>query len=192
MTVEAAEESSQGTTNTGVKIDADMLTIFMMMVMLLGLIMMWEGIKWIFWELMLEWTPGSRSRKLRRLEKLREATTKAIQEEIAKIEAVERPIPTTTMTSSSARTCRDAPRDHSSATGGQMHMGESSSSTDGPTTEIEALLWRRATAMSSPPRPTMREASSPALSTPTADGQEEVGDQEYLRVCVDTASLMRL
>ncbi|CAE7329376.1 TY5A, partial [Symbiodinium sp. KB8] len=55
------------TTNTGVKIDADMLTIFMMMVMLLGLIMMWEGIKW-------------------RLEKLREATTKAIQEEIAKIE----------------------------------------------------------------------------------------------------------
>ena len=191
MTVEASENPSQSTTNTGVKIDADMLTVFMMMVMLLGLIMMWEGIKWIFWELMLEWTPGSRSRKLRRLEKLREATAKAIQEEIAKIEAVERPTSTSTTTSSSARAHREAPEDYSSATRGPSRLGESSSSMDGPTTEIEALLRRRATAMSSPPRPTMREATSPALSTPTAEGQEEVGDQEYLRVCVDVASLMR-
>ena len=98
MTVEASSTETEGS----VKVDADMLTIFMALVMLLGLVMIWEGCKWLFWEVMLEWAPGSRSRKLRRLEKLREATAKAIHEELTRMDSTI--LTTTSMPTATSRT----------------------------------------------------------------------------------------
>ncbi|OLP94859.1 hypothetical protein AK812_SmicGene23091 [Symbiodinium microadriaticum] len=88
MTVEASSTEAENS----VKVDSDMLTIFMALVMLLGLVMIWEGCKWLFWEVVLEWAPGSRSRKLRRLEKLREATAKAIHEKLSRMDSTDKVI----------------------------------------------------------------------------------------------------
>ena len=41
-----------------------------------------EGLKWLVMEINYQWTPGASRRRLRRLERLREATTRAIQEEL--------------------------------------------------------------------------------------------------------------
>ena len=66
----------------GVRLDYDLLTVAMVFVMILGLVMVWEGLKWLVMEINYQWTPGSSRRRLRRLERLREATTLAIQEEL--------------------------------------------------------------------------------------------------------------
>ena len=236
MTVEASSTEPE----SGVKVDADMLTVFMALVMLLGLIMIWEGCKWLFWEVMLEWAPGSRSRKLRRLEKLREATAKAIHEELTRMDSTTlttRSRPTATSratTEGQGRTARSRTMEQASQGLPDSDVPQSSSSTTAMPTEVEQLLRKRAPAMSASPRlqtdadqPMRRRAPAmstsprlpteaedllrrraPAMSSPPRlhDGAEESSDMwilmseennedegggEYLRVCTDTASLMR-
>ena len=235
MTVEASSTEPE----SSVKVDADMLTVFMALVMLLGLIMIWEGCKWLFWEVMLEWAPGSRSRKLRRLEKLREATAKAIHEELTRMDSstlTTRSRSAATSQSTTERQGRTARRTMEQTLQGvpDSDVQQSSSSTTTMPTEVEQLLRKRAPAMSASPRlqtdadqPTRRRAPAmstsprlpteaedslrrraPAMSSPPRlhDGAEESSDMwilmseennedegggEYLRVCTDTASLMR-
>ena len=56
--------------SSGVSLDSDMMSAAMMLVMILGMVMVWEGLKWLVMEINYEWTPGASRRRLRRLEKL--------------------------------------------------------------------------------------------------------------------------
>ncbi|CAE7035334.1 unnamed protein product [Symbiodinium sp. CCMP2592] len=68
-----------------ISIDWDMAGIFMVLLMVLGSLVIWEGLKWIVAELSQEWLPGASQRKLRKLRKLRDATTLAIERELERM-----------------------------------------------------------------------------------------------------------
>ena len=63
-------EASSGEPSSGVSLGSDMMGAAMMLVMILGMVMVWEGLKWLVMEINYEWTPGASRRRLRRLEKL--------------------------------------------------------------------------------------------------------------------------
>ena len=77
--VEDAEEMGKG---KGMELDGDLASMFFILVLIAGVLATWELLKWLGYELVLTWTPGAKERKLRRLKKLKEATSAAIQEEI--------------------------------------------------------------------------------------------------------------
>ena len=54
--------------------------------MVLGVLMIWEGVRWLLIEVINEWTPGSQQRKLRRLRRLQQATTEAIERELERLQ----------------------------------------------------------------------------------------------------------
>ncbi|CAE7814357.1 unnamed protein product [Symbiodinium microadriaticum] len=93
MTVEATPTNHR---SGSLELDSNMLNVMMTLLMLLGFLMVYEGLKWLVLETYREWTPGARERKIRRLEKLRDATSRAIQQELQRRE------PTATSTSSRA------------------------------------------------------------------------------------------
>ena len=72
-----------------IEVDRGLLEIFMTTLMVLGAVVLWEVVKWLSIEFYREYTPGASARKLRRLKKLRDATTKAIDHELARLEASE-------------------------------------------------------------------------------------------------------
>ena len=68
---------------SGVSVDYGLVTSVILWLLVLGCLVFWEGIKWLIWVIYDRASPGARSRRLRRLQKLRDATTEAIQREIA-------------------------------------------------------------------------------------------------------------
>ncbi|CAE7227151.1 unnamed protein product, partial [Symbiodinium sp. CCMP2456] len=70
----------------GIQFDWDMAGMLMVLLMLLGALMVWEGIRWSILELYHEWMPGASKRKLKRLKKLQEATTRAIERELQRLQ----------------------------------------------------------------------------------------------------------
>ncbi|CAE7275253.1 unnamed protein product [Symbiodinium sp. CCMP2592] len=80
LTVEARDPVS-----VPMQVDADLLGISMVLLMILGGLVIWEGLKWIVAELSQEWLPGASQRKLRKLRKLRDATTQAIERELERL-----------------------------------------------------------------------------------------------------------
>ena len=68
---------------SGVSVDYSLVTWFFLWMLVLGFLVSWEAIKWLAWVVYDRATPGSTTRRLRRLQKLRDATTDAIQREIA-------------------------------------------------------------------------------------------------------------
>ena len=67
---------------SGVSVDYGLLTwMFLWFLVLLGLIG-WELVKWAAWTIYDRASPGAKMRRLRRFQKLRDATTEAIQREI--------------------------------------------------------------------------------------------------------------
>ncbi|OLP97425.1 Retrovirus-related Pol polyprotein from transposon TNT 1-94 [Symbiodinium microadriaticum] len=67
---------------SGLQVDWDTAGILMILLMVLGSLMVWEGVRWLLIEVVNEWTPGSQQRKLRRLRRLQQATTEAIEKEL--------------------------------------------------------------------------------------------------------------
>ena len=79
-----------------IPIDWDMAGICMLLLMVLGALVIWEGIKWGCVQIYQEYLPGSTQRRLRRLQKLRDATALAIQRELERIGESEGEIQRTT------------------------------------------------------------------------------------------------
>ena len=100
-------EQTQGRTGHGggIQVDQDAAGFLMIMLMLLGMMLIWEGIRWLAIEFCNEWTPGANARRLRRLQKLQAATTAAIEREMQRLQPLE-PTPdrrSSSMSSSRAR-----------------------------------------------------------------------------------------
>ena len=81
-----ATEERQEVTNRGIQLDYDSVGILMVLLMILGALMIWEGIRWALIEVVTTWTPGASRRKLRRLQRLQEATTEAIERELQRLQ----------------------------------------------------------------------------------------------------------
>ena len=71
---------------SGLQVDWDTAGILMILLMVLGSLMVWEGVRWLLIEVVNEWTPGSQQRKLRRLRRLQQATTEAIEKELERLQ----------------------------------------------------------------------------------------------------------
>ena len=67
---------------SGVSVDYSLVTWFLMWMLVLGCLVSWEALKWLAWVIYDRATPGSSARRVRRLQKLRDATTEAIQREV--------------------------------------------------------------------------------------------------------------
>ena len=78
-----AVEAEDPQHDRSIRVDWDMAGIFMALLMILGSLVLWEALKWGVVEVYREWTPGASARKLKRLQRLREATTQAIERELA-------------------------------------------------------------------------------------------------------------
>ena len=173
-------EASSGESSSGVSLDSDMMGAAMMLVMILGMVMVWEGLKWLVMEINYEWTPGASRRRLRRLEKLREATTRAIQDELERRAAA---TPT--------RTSRREPQPP------REPLSESTSSTTTtrrattPVATEDEGVRRRAPAPSTPPRRPTVVHDSPGGWSITSDYEGMTSIDEYERLCKDTIMLMR-
>ena len=164
-------EASSGESSSGVSLDSDMMGAAMMLVMILGMVMVWEGLKWLVMEINYEWTPGSSRRRPRRLEKLREATTRAIQDGLERRAAV-----TPTRTS------------HQEPQPPREPLSESTSSTTTtrkattPVATEDEGVRRRAPAPSTPPqRPTVVH-DSPGGWSITSDDEGATSSDEYERL----------
>ena len=86
VSVQAAEEEERRPRGSGMQVDWDMAGIMMILLMLLGALMVWEAVRWTCLEVYYEWSPGSSTRKLKRLKKLQQATTAATDQELRKLQ----------------------------------------------------------------------------------------------------------
>ena len=148
----------------GPQIDYDMAGLMVILLMVLGGLVLYELARWVLIEFYREWAPGASVRKLRRLEKLRDATSRAIQEELDKRELqqrTQRRSTTTTPTSTS-----------------EPHQAASSRSAPSPRTP-EATSARPTTVLRSPDGWSI---------TSDSDFNRE---NEEERICTDVMMLMR-
>ncbi|CAE7367174.1 unnamed protein product [Symbiodinium sp. CCMP2592] len=77
------EEQGVVVYGSGVSVDYGLLTwVLLWLLVLLGVVS-WEALKWIAWTVYDRASPGSSARRLRRLQRLRDATSEAIQREVA-------------------------------------------------------------------------------------------------------------
>ena len=108
LSVQAAEESSTASRGTGIQVDNDLVGSFMLVLMGLGALLIWEGLKWLCDEIYHVYTPGASKRRLKKLRKLQQATTEAIERELERLHGEERASTprrsTATSTSSSTTT----------------------------------------------------------------------------------------
>ncbi|CAE7677132.1 unnamed protein product [Symbiodinium sp. CCMP2456] len=71
---------------SGLQVDGDMASLMMILLMILGVLLIYEVVKWSMAEICNEWIPGAGARRLRRLQKLQVATTAAIERELERIQ----------------------------------------------------------------------------------------------------------
>ncbi|OLP75136.1 Retrovirus-related Pol polyprotein from transposon TNT 1-94 [Symbiodinium microadriaticum] len=81
-TVEATRDDQVVVYGSGVSVDYSLVTWMVISLLALGILMVWEGLKWAAWMIYDRATPGSRARRIRRLQRLRDATAEAIQKEV--------------------------------------------------------------------------------------------------------------
>ena len=89
VSVQAAESDQSGNSqahSSGIQLDYDSVGILMILLMILGAMMIWEGLRWVLIEAVTSWTPGASQRKLRRLRKLQKATAEAIEQELERLQ----------------------------------------------------------------------------------------------------------
>ena len=89
LSVQAAEESSTASRGTGIQVDNDLVGSFMLVLMGLGALLIWEGLKWLCDERYHVYTPGASKRRLKKLRKLQQATTEAIEKELERLHGEE-------------------------------------------------------------------------------------------------------
>ena len=184
LTVEAREMASQA----NIQVDWDLAAICMLLMMILGGLMVYEAVRWGAIELYYQYLPGAKSRRMKRLQRLKEATTAAIEREIERLGSVQQP--------------------SSSASG----VFEASPRRDQPSTRLSSrqeevpehqVRMRRSIVLQESQREeyyprVQTPPRMPAWRTPTTPVQDEVPDEgnvspdEAMRVCVDTIMLMRL
>ena len=105
LTVQAAEEPTSPYRGGGIQVDGDLVGTFMLVLMGLGALLIWEGLKWLCDELYHVYTPGASKRRLKKLRKLQQATTEAIEKELERLHGEEttttprRPMASSTMSS---------------------------------------------------------------------------------------------
>ena len=138
VSVQATEQEAA---NRALQLDHDSVGVLMILLMVLGALMIWEGIRWVLIELATTWTPGASARKLRRLRKLQEATTEAIQREMDRIQG------------------GSSPNEHRSTS--TMTSGRASSSTS-PPPQVEPIRQRSSQASASMARRRMQEEDEDA------------------------------
>ena len=76
------EEEEALVVRTGMSVDYGMITWALLWLAVIVILVSWEMLKWFMWLVYDRATPGSTSRRLKRLQKLREATAEAIQKEV--------------------------------------------------------------------------------------------------------------
>ena len=195
VSVRASEGATTGTRS--IQLDWDMAGIFMLLLMALGALMIWEAIRWSLIEAYYEWTPGASKRKLKRLRKLQQATTAAIEQELERLQGDIRDSASgsmrmqTTTTSSS----RSPVQDFATQRQEQQQPSSSSSSSQqvlppqsGPQEQTSSSISRRRIYRTPSPSP-----RQPAVAvTPSWSPQENRGEpvSEMRRVCADSCSLM--
>ena len=163
VTVEAQEGARD------IQIDWDVAGICMVLLMILGALMLWEGLKWGLLIVYQEWAPGASARKLRRLKRLRDATSVAIERELQRLSE--------DTTGSSASSSREV----APTTPRRRSPWEPTPTT--PATPTEPL--------GSPSRPPIIAASPGTRAEESTQTTHDVVDEDLERVCIDTVGLMR-
>ena len=187
LTVEARESTPTRT----IEVDWDLAAVFMGLMMIMGALMFYEGIKWGLFEIYYQHTPGASSRRLRRLRRLREATAAAIERELER---------TANGMSAGLRQDGGPPRQATRESGngqpgpstGDLQRGRESTVSSG---RARTPSIHESWSPSTPPRRPTQRAST--MSPGDRDGwmrSEEVqlSGGEARRVCFDTVMLMRL
>ncbi|CAE7233153.1 RE1 [Symbiodinium natans] len=72
----------EGHVRKSLELDTDLASLFFMLLVVGGILTMWEIAKWMGYEFIVTWTPGAKERKIRRLKKVRDAAAMAIQDEL--------------------------------------------------------------------------------------------------------------
>ena len=187
LTVEARESTPTRT----IEVDWDLAAVFMGLMMIMGALMFYEGIKWGLFEIYYQYTPGASSRRLRRLRRLREATAAAIERELERA---------ANGMSAGLRQDGGPPRQATRESGngqpgpptGDLQRGRESTVSSG---RARTPSINESWSPSTPPRRPTQGAST--MSPGDHDGwmrSEEVqlSGGEARRVCFDTVMLMRL
>ena len=165
-----AVEAEELQRDHSIKVDWDMAGVFMVLLMILGSLVLWEALKWGVVELYREWTPGASARKLKRLRRLREATTQAIERELDRLSEGKDPKPAIGTTYHDETPSRESTR-------------LSPSPSPGPLPEVNSETKYRETT------PVRLRPSTP-LSSPSTTSQGEESEDEIQRVSRDTLLLM--
>ena len=165
-----AVEAEELQRDHSIKVDWDMAGVFMVLLMILGSLVLWEALKWGVVELYREWTPGASARKLKRLRRLREATTQAIERELDRLSEGKNPRPAIGTTYHDETPSRESTR-------------LSPSPSPGPLPEVNSETKYRETT------PVRLRPSTP-LSSPSTTSQGEESEDEIQRVSRDTLLLM--
>ena len=100
LAVEAKEEEPQ----QSIRLDWDLAGVCAVLLMVLGGLLVYELVKWGLLVFYREFTPGASRRKLQRLQRLREATTQAIDKELARLAQERQPLQRESASSSTEMT----------------------------------------------------------------------------------------
>ena len=177
-----------------IQIDWDVAGVIMALLMVLGALVVWEFFKWACMEVVFEYAPGASRRKLRKLEKLRDATARAIEKELNRREREGMTsTPLDSAVSTSRRTTTPTPR-RTSVSRPSSRPRTPPPRTARPRTPSPRPV-RPSSALSSGGTPTHTSSTPPrpSMMTPTrSPGDHEYDVGEISRVCHDTASLMRM
>ena len=178
LTVEAREMAPQST----IQVDWDLAAICMLLMMILGGLMVYEAVRWGAIELYYQYLPGAKSRRMRRLQRLRAATAAAIEREMERLGNAQQP------SSSASGVFESSPQREQHSTW----------SSPGQEEVPEHHRRRRTTIPQEEQRPRVQTPPRmPVRRTPTTPGPDDAPEEgnvppdEAMRVCVDTIMLMR-
>ena len=165
-----AVEAEDPQHDRSIRVDWDMAGIFMALLMILGSLVLWEALKWGVVEVYREWTPGASARKLKRLQRLREATTQAIERELERLSEKADPRPTVGITYQDGAPSRESTR-----------MSPSPSTAPQSEAPLDTMC-RESTPV--------RVRSPTPMSSPSTTSQGEEPEDEIQRVSRDLLMLM--
>ena len=166
----------------------------MVLLMTLGALLLWETLKWVVVEAYHEWTPGASSRKIRRLRRIQEATSAAIEKELQRLQQEAESLGTQTTSISREmpqRTQRSSMTSSSTSSRERREPVEQSPRADpADSSTSRASTYTLGDQRHRSPSPARRP--SVPLSSPGASSSRDVIEipGEALRVCVDTCALM--
>ena len=187
LTVQAAEEQSSTPRGTGIQVDSDLVGTFMLVLMGLGALLIWEGLKWLCDEIYHGYTPGASKRRLKKLRKLQRATTEAIERELGRLQEQDPPAESRQATSSSASSST-TPTLRLHGHGGEDQSERPARSPIDYSPPQERSTDGRQIEFDQPP--TSSTSSRPALAVTRRAQPTDVSDEVDIRACEDVCKLM--